>query len=225
MRGVLYVVSIPIGHRDDITRRAVDTLAAADGVICEELKEGRKFLHDLGLEKPLYPLNEHNEEANTPEILTQLLEGRRLALISDCGTPLVADPGRRLVAAAHSEGVRVTPIPGPSSVTAALAVCGLPLDRFLYYGFLSPKKEERRRELSGLKKIPYPIVLLETPYRLVPLLEDVVRVLGGSQPAVLAYNLTCADELVVRTGAAALLSLCRRRRLKGEFVLVLYRQS
>lgn len=224
MKGILYVVSTPIGNPDDITWRAVSTLKEADGVICEELKEGKKLLHHLGIDKPLFTLNEHNEEEATPELLDKLRAGQRLALISDCGTPLLADPGQHLVAAAHNQGIPITPIPGTSALTAALSVCGIPLERFLFYGFLSPKKEERRRELANLKKVPYPIVLFETPYRLLPLLEDIVRVMGPGRPIVLAYNLTLPGELILRDTAAAILSLCRERKLKGEFVLVLFKE-
>ena len=225
MKGILYVVSPPIGNPDDITGRAVSTLKEVDGVICEETKEGKKLLHRLGIDKPLFPLNEHNEEKATAEILKEIQEGKRLALISDCGTPLLADPGRHLVAAVQSQGIPVTPIPGASALTAALSVCGIPLERFLFYGFLSPKKEERRRELANLKKVPYPIVLLDTPYRLLPLLEDIVRVLGPGQPAVLAYDLTLPTELILRDNVASILARCRERKLKGEFVLILFKET
>jgi len=225
MKGILHVVATPIGNPDDITWRAVRILKEADGVVCEEIKEGKKLLHRLGIDKPLFTLNEHNEEEATAEILEKLREGKRLALISDCGTPLLADPGQHLVAAAHAHGIPVSPIPGPSALTAALSVCGIPPERFLFYGFLSPKKEERRRELAHLKQVPYPIVLFETPYRLLPLLEDIVRCMGPGRPVVLTYNLTLPGELILRDSAAAILSLCRERKLKGEFVLVLCKRT
>ena len=145
--GTLYIVATPIGHPDDISLRALRVLREADLVVCEELKEGRRLLHRYDISRPLIDLNEHNEAQRTPELAARLARGEVLALISDAGTPLLADPGQALVEHAYNVGAKVTAIPGPSALLAALVVSGLPMDRFRFVGYLPAKREERRRAL------------------------------------------------------------------------------
>ncbi|MBI4428710.1 MAG: 16S rRNA (cytidine(1402)-2'-O)-methyltransferase, partial [Ignavibacteriales bacterium] len=166
MPGILYLVATPIGNPEDMTFRAVRVLKEADVVVYEERKEGGRLLRHLGVEKPVESLNEHNELAASSVILERLKEGKSVALISDAGTPVFSDPGQLLVEKAISAGVTVVPIPGASSLLPALIVSGFPINRFLFYGFLSPKRNRRIAELQQLRKEPRTIVVMETPYRL-----------------------------------------------------------
>jgi len=213
-------VATPIGHPDDISPRALEVLRKADLVVCEELKEGRRLLHRYGISRPLVDLNEHNEAERTPELVSRLARGESLALISDAGTPLLADPGRGLVEGAYRVGARVTAVPGPSALLAALVVSGLPMERFRFVGLLPRKREERRRALKALRDDPDTLVLYEAPYRLLPLLEDLTAILGKSRCIVVACNLTMPSEMVVRGPAGEVLKHFREHPFKGEFVVV-----
>ena len=166
MPGKLFIVATPIGNPEDITFRAVKVLSESDFVICEDLKEARRLLAYLKLQKELITLNEHDEEENTPEIIEKIKNGANAALISDCGTPMFADPGHTLLENALSWGVKVVPIPGASSLTAALSVSGLHTEKFYYAGWLPVKKDARAAELRRLSAVKAVIILLETPYRL-----------------------------------------------------------
>jgi 16S rRNA (cytidine1402-2'-O)-methyltransferase len=152
MTGVLYLVATPIGNVDDMTFRGLSVLRAADLIVCEERREGERLLRHFEIAKPLETLNEHNEAAATHTILEILRSGKSVAVISDCGTPVFSDPGQLLVRKAVEEQIRVVPIPGASSLLPALTVSGFSIDQFLYYGWLSPKKERRRAELRQLQQ-------------------------------------------------------------------------
>jgi 16S rRNA (cytidine1402-2'-O)-methyltransferase len=220
MVGVLYLVATPIGNVDDMTFRALHVLKQADVIVCEERKEGGKLLRHFDIRKPVELLNEHNERAATFHILEHLKAGRAVALISDCGTPVFSDPGQLLVRKAIESGVRVVPIPGASSLLPALIVSGFRIDQFLFYGWLSPKKERRRAELSRLRQERRTIVLMDTPYRLVSLLSDLADTFGTSRRMCVAFNLTLASEQTFHGTAADVYREIAQKGLKGEFVIV-----
>lgn len=194
--GRLYVVATPIGNLDDITRRAVAVLGSVAAIAAEDTRRTAQLLTHLGLRRPLISLHEHNESARTDRLLERLAAGENLALVSDAGTPLVSDPGYRLVRAARTAGLPVLAVPGPSSVTAALSVAGLPTDRFRYEGFLPARTSARRRRLTELAAVDCTLVLLESSHRVAAALADLAQVLGGGREAVLARELTKAFETV-----------------------------
>ena len=220
MPGKLYIVSTPIGNYEDITLRAIRILNEVDFIICEEFKEARRLLANLNIKKELISANEHNEEENADEILSKLVGGKSAALISDCGTPLFSDPGHLLVQLAIQNRIEVIPVPGTSSLLAALVGSGINFDKFYYYGWLSPKKDIRKKQLLDLKKQKEVIVLMDTPYRLLTLLEDVARILGKNIPIVLAYELTKGKEKFYRGTAEEVSRIATKENLKGEFVLL-----
>ncbi|MFC1887677.1 16S rRNA (cytidine(1402)-2'-O)-methyltransferase [Candidatus Cloacimonadota bacterium] len=216
----LYVVATPIGNPDDITLRALKVLKEADFVICEEYKVGSRLLKFYGIQKPLELLNEHNETEKSAELISRLLTGGECAaLISDAGTPLFADPGANLVQECLFNNIEVKPVPGASSLMAALMACGIKLDNFLYYGFLPANKDERRNEL---KKLPnrYNIVFLEAPYRLKQLLGDMKKFLGRNREAFVCYKLTQPEEKIF-WGTLEELQIMTEDLPKGEFVIIL----
>ena len=221
MKNKLYVVSTPIGNYDDITFRALNTLKSVDFIICEEYKAARRLLSHYKIDKELISLNEHNEEEVTNEILLKILEGKSAALISDCGTPLFSDPGHLFVDVCISQKIDIVPVPGASSLLPALIGSGFDFEKFYYYGWLSPKKNNRRKQLLDLKRRKEVIVLLDTPYRLQRLLTDVVNIFGKTVPVVLAYELTTKDEKYYRGEAVKVLNIAEKENLKGEFVLIL----
>ena len=221
MKSKLYIVSTPIGNYEDITLRALRILKECDFLICEEFKEARRLLSHYKISKELFSINEHNENENVNELLLKLLEGKTAALISDCGTPLFSDPGHLLVDLALQNRIDVTPVPGASSLLTALVGSGLDFEKFYYYGWLSPKKDIRRKQLLDLRKRKETIVLLDTPYRLKSLMEDIVKLLGPAIPCVLAFELTKENEKFYRGNAGNILNVVEREKLKGEFVLLL----
>ena len=221
MNKKLFLVSTPIGNYDDITLRALNTLEDIDFIICEEYKEARRLLSHYKIEKELIALNEHNENEVVDEILLKINEGKSAALISDCGTPLFSDPGHLLVDMCIAQKIEIIPIPGANSLLPALIGSGFDFEKFYYYGWLSPKKHIRRKQLLDLKRIKEVIVLMDTPYRLKRLLDDVVNLIGKNVPVVLAYNLTMADEKYYRGNAERVLAIADKKNLKGEFVLII----
>jgi len=216
----LFIVSTPIGNYDDITIRAVNVLKEADFIICEEYKEARRLLAHLKINKELIALNEHNEDEIADEIIKKVLSGKSAALISDCGTPLFSDPGHLLVQLCISQNIRIIPIPGTNSLLPALIGSGFDFEKFYYYGWLSPKKDIRRKQLLDLKRVKEVIVLMDTPYRLQRLLNDVSNIFGKQVPVVLAYELTMKDERYYRGSAEKVLHAAQKNNLKGEFVLI-----
>lgn len=217
--GKLFIVSTPIGNYDDITLRAIKALKACDEVICEELKVGARILHQLNISKKLETLNEQNEAEKTHELLGWLKEGRRLALISDAGTPLFADPGLPLVQACIRENIKIEVAPGVSSIMAALVRSGFSLKQFLYAGFLSRQKEERLQQLKRLAQEARTVVLLETPYRLLPVLEAAVKAMPR-RSAYIGCNLTLPYETHHYGTFQQLYEKFSKERFKGEFVIV-----
>lgn len=221
MAGVLYLVATPIGNYEDITFRALHVLKNVDLVVYEERRDGERLLRHFDIKKPVESLNEHNEAAASFHLLEHLKAGKSIALISDCGTPVFSDPGQLLVRKAFEARLRVVPIPGASSLMPALTVSGFSIDQFLFYGWLSPKKERRRAELRQLMQERRAIVLMDTPYRLQALLRDLAEVYGNTRRVCIAYNLTMPDEHVFHGTAADLQRQLGSKDLKGEYVIVI----
>src|SRR5438270_817351 len=184
LAGGLYLVATPIGNLRDVTLRALEVLAAADLIACEDTRVTRKLLDHYGITAPLTPYHDHNAATARPKLLARLAAGAAVALVSDAGTPLVSDPGFKLVRAACEAGHAVTALPGPSAVLAALAVAGLPTDRFLFEGFLPPKQAQRRSRIAELARIPATLVLFESGPRIAAALADLADGLGAREAAV-----------------------------------------
>lgn len=217
----LHIVATPIGNLKDVSFRALGTLAAADAVFAEDTRVSRKLLAHYGITTPLIAYHEHNAAEMRPKIIARLKEGQALALISDAGTPLVSDPGYRLVEAVLAEGFNVVPVPGPSAVLAALVAAGLPTDRFFFEGFLPPKSAARRERLAALAAIPATLVFFESPHRLVDMLRDALETLGDRTAAV-ARELTKLYETVRRGTLQELMSEFEAAsRPKGEIVVLI----
>jgi 16S rRNA (cytidine1402-2'-O)-methyltransferase len=172
--GRLVLVATPIGNLGDITLRALETLAAADLIACEDSRVTRKLCERYGLTTPLTPYHEHNAETARPKLLRRLAEGAAIALVSDAGTPLVSDPGYKLARAAHEAGSAITAVPGASALLAALTVSGLPTDQFFFAGFLPPKETARRSRIAALARIPATLILFEGGSRIAATLADLI---------------------------------------------------
>jgi 16S rRNA (cytidine1402-2'-O)-methyltransferase len=221
MSGTLYLVATPIGNIDDITFRALHVLKSVDIVIYEERKEGERLLRHFQIEKPVEQLNEHNEDAASHNILLHLKAGKNLALVSDCGTPVFSDPGQLLVRKAIEQKIKIVPIPGASSLMPALTVSGFSIDQFLFYGWLSPKKERRLAELKQLYSERRTIVLMDTPYRLVQLLRDLAETFANTRRICIAFDLTMPNEQMFYGNASELHKQFSSKEVKGEFVIVI----
>ncbi len=221
MAGILYLIPIPIGNWEDITIRALRLLKEVDLIICEEFKEGKALLREIGLEKPLENLNEHNVVEATKRTVGHLLDGKSIALVSDSGTPVFSDPGAELVQAAIHHNVRVVPLPGASSLLPALVGSGFSLDSFLFVGWLSPKKEIRRRQLLAIKNERRTSVIMDTPYRFRVVMDDMVSVLGPSREVSIAFDLTMPTEQFLRGPLGKVAGEIATKKMKGEYVIVL----
>lgn len=221
MNSTLYITPTPIGNYEDITHRALGILKQVDFIICEELKPARRLLSYYNIKKELIPLNEHNEKDITNNIIEKLLSGKSAALISDAGTPLFSDPGHYLVELCIKNKIKIVPLPGANSLVPALVSSGLYIENFYYYGWLSPKKDLRINQLKKLKNIREIIVILETPYRLQKLLNDIALTFGDQQYIVLAYKISMPEEKIFRGTVSSILKIAKKENLKGEFVLIL----
>jgi 16S rRNA (cytidine1402-2'-O)-methyltransferase len=221
MSGTLYIVATPIGNLEDLTARARQTLATVDIVAAEDTRHTGRLLSSIGAKPALLALHDHNEEQACRGVVEALQGGRDVALVSDAGTPLISDPGYRLVRAARAEAIPVVPIPGVSAVTAALSVCGLATDRFCFEGFPPAKRAARRKWLANLASEARTLVIYESVHRVAECLDDLVDVFGADREAFLGRELTKLHEQCVRSTLGEL-----RQRiaggdipLKGEFVL------
>lgn len=221
--GCLYVVATPIGNLGDIGQRAIDVLAGADLIAAEDTRHSGRLLRHLGIERPLMALHEHNERERMGAVLSRLGEGQRVALISDAGTPLISDPGYPLVRACHAAGFRVSPVPGPSALTAALSVSGLPTDRFLFQGFVPRKAPARQAMLAGCAGETATQVFYESSHRIVDTLVAMCHAFGGDRELALCRELSKLHETIhlgpLREQLARVEADANQR--KGEFVLVL----
>ncbi|TBR14255.1 MAG: 16S rRNA (cytidine(1402)-2'-O)-methyltransferase [Lysobacter sp.] len=220
--GTLHVVATPIGNLGDLSPRALEVLRSVDAICAEDTRHTRQLLAHFGVERPLVALHEHNEDRQAAQLVERLLGGASLALVSDAGTPLVSDPGYRLVRAAREAGLRVSPVPGPCAAIAALSVAGLASDRFVFEGFLPARTSARRERLAALVTETRTVMLYEASHRIAQTLDDLVTVFGPDRPVVLGRELTKLFETVLdgslATVRAAVLADPNQRR--GEFVVI-----
>jgi 16S rRNA (cytidine1402-2'-O)-methyltransferase len=218
--GALYVVATPIGNLGDITLRAIETLKSVSGVVAEDTRHSRTLLTHLGITTPMSAYHEHNEARESPRLVRRMLEGESIALISDAGTPLLSDPGARLVAAALEADLRVIPIPGASALLSALVASGLPAEQFTFLGFLPRKGGEREAMLRFIARSPFTVVLYESPQRIAATLANLIDAGMGERSAALARELTKKFE-EVRRGTVVSLQTGTAEGIRGEIVLVL----
>jgi len=219
--GTLYIVATPIGNLEDITLRARRVLRECDFIACEDTRQTRKLLEHLDISKPLVSYYEHNEAERAGELVAKLEAGANAALVSDAGTPLISDPGYRVVTAAINAGIAVVPIPGVTAAVSALSASGLATDSFRFCGFLPAKTTQRRKMLERLKAETCTLIFYETPHRIVDALTDVETVMG-SRPAVVARELTKIHEEFLRGTAAEIrAALAARASVKGEITLLI----
>ncbi len=222
MSGKLYVVATPIGNLEDITPRARQVLAEVDLIAAEDTRHTGRLLSSFGAKTKLLALHDHNEEQLVARLIDALQAGDSVALVSDAGTPLVSDPGFRLVRAAHANGIVVSPIPGACAATAALSVAGLPTDRFCFEGFLPAKQAARTRRLEALRGEARTMVFYESVHRLADSLDDLCRVFGDDRDAFIGRELTKLHEQCVRATLSDLRQAVAAGTIagKGEFVLI-----
>ncbi|MDC4206768.1 MAG: 16S rRNA (cytidine(1402)-2'-O)-methyltransferase [Candidatus Manganitrophus sp.] len=219
MSGTLYVVSTPIGNLEDITLRALRILKEVAIIAAEDTRHTQKLLSHFDIHTTLTSYHDFNKEEKTPVLLSKMAEGASIAIVSDAGTPTLSDPGFYLIREAIRAGLPVSPIPGPSAALAALAVSGLPPDRFVFEGFLPKKKGARARRLEQLKPDPRTLIFYESPFRIVGLLEEIKTILGD-RPVVVAREITKMFEEFIRGSVTEVLERIGKKTMKGEITLV-----
>ena len=223
MAGHLYIVATPIGNLDDITRRAINILEQVDIIAAEDTRHSRTLLNYLGIDSKIIAYHEHNEEKLTGQLIEKLNDGISIALISDAGTPLISDPGYRLVSAAHDANIIVIPVPGASAVIAGLTVSGLFCSKFIFEGYLPTKVVARRNYLRTLVIESKTLIFYEAPHRIFDLIKDMNFVFGGSRNVTIARELTKKHEQIVRDTLSNMKLKIENNEIKnkGEFVVVL----
>ncbi len=218
--GKLSIVATPIGNLRDWTYRAVEVATRADLIACEDTRVTRKLLNHYGVNTKMIAYHEHNAERQSEKIIEMLLAGQKIALMSDAGTPLISDPGYRLVNAAQNAGIAIEAIAGASSITAAMSICGMPTNRFLFMGFLPSKQSARIKELQEVMEVNSTIILFESPNRLSKLLADAAKVMGERE-AVIVREITKLHEEVIRGDLLSLADNIKNNPVKGEIVVVI----
>jgi 16S rRNA (cytidine1402-2'-O)-methyltransferase len=218
--GSLFVVATPIGNLEDISLRALRILKEADLIACEDTRQTIKLLSHFDIHKRLVSYHEHNEITRAPEIVIELEQGAKVALVTDAGTPAVSDPGSRLVSLCVRHGIAVVPIPGASAFVTALAGSGLPVEEFSFLGFLPSRQSQRRKTLRTLVAEARTLIFYEAPHRLLDTLEDALEILGN-RPAVIARELTKVHEEFQRGHMADLLDAVRKKAPRGEITLII----
>ena len=223
MSGCLYIVATPIGNLDDITKRAISTLDQVDLIAAEDTRHSRKLLNHLDINNNIIAYFEHNEEELTAKLIDKLIGGVSIALISDAGTPLISDPGYKLVSAAYNANITVIPIPGPSSAIAALSTSGLPCVKFIFEGYLPPKKVARQKYLKTLILEKRTLIFYETPHRILSSIKDMHSIFGGDRYVTIARELTKKHEQITRGNLFNIKSKIETTEIKnkGEFVIIL----
>ena len=218
--GCLYLVATPIGNLEDISLRALRILKEVDLIACEDTRQTQKLLRHYDIQKELISYHAHNELTRAPELIIELERGAKAALLSDAGTPVISDPGHRLVTLCLRHEIPVIPIPGPSAFVTAMAASGLPCEEFLFIGFLPSRAGERRKALEGLKAEHRTLAFYESPHRIVETLSDALDVLGP-RPAVIAREVTKIHEEFLRGNLTELLEAARQRAPRGEITLLI----
>jgi 16S rRNA (cytidine1402-2'-O)-methyltransferase len=217
--GTLYIVSTPIGNLEDTTMRALKILKQVDLIAAENTKQTKKLCSHYDIRTRLTSYNQHNREARAPALINRLKAGSDIALVSSAGTPVISDPGAKLIHAAMDEGIHVSPVPGPSAVTTALSVCGLRTDRFIFLGFLSNRPNRRKKELTDLKDEQKTMVIFEAPHRVEGLLRDLHEIFGDRRVVVLR-ELTKVYEEIKKGSAASILEGLDEENVRGEYTIV-----
>lgn len=223
-RGTLYLVPTPIGNLGDITNRALEIIKSVELIACEDTRVTGKLLSLYGVKKKMLSYHNFNEKARLPQLLSILAGGGDVAVISDAGTPGLSDPAYRIIRAAIENGIRISPLPGANSVIPALTASGLPLDRFFFEGFLPCKSTARKNRLARLRELEHTLIFFESPFRIEKTVADLLEVLGD-RPACLAREISKMYEEFIRGKLSEILAEVARRRLKGEFVIVVAGQS
>jgi 16S rRNA (cytidine1402-2'-O)-methyltransferase len=217
--GILYLVATPIGNLGDITYRAVEILKSVDFIACEDTRHSKHLLDHYGIKKPLISYFDYSEKRRAPQIIEKVKSGQTAALISDAGTPGIADPGFRLVREAIHAGVRIEVVPGPSAALTALALSGLPTDRFIFEGFFPVKEGQKKNKLLALKEETRTVIFYESPHRLIKTLKTIQETLGDVE-IVVARELTKKFEEVLRDKVGAVLSHFENKPVLGELVVL-----
>ena len=224
MLGILYVVATPLGNLEDLSPRAVKILGEVDLIACEDTRHTRKLLNHFAIQTPTTSYHEHNEEVKAPVLITKLQEGSRIALVSDAGTPLLSDPGHRLVHSCRENEIPVYPVPGPSAATAALSVSGLTAHRFLVIGFLPRRATLQREVLKAFSQEESTLLIYLSPHGLLPTLKRIVEILGN-QRAFLIREMTKLHETHYFGRLKEVLTTLEQERARGEYTLVLEGQT
>ncbi len=220
MSGTLYVVATPLGNLGDLSSRAVAVLGEVGLIACEDTRHLRRLLNHLGLNTSTTSYQEHNEQTKSPQLLSRILEGQNLALVSKAGTPLVSDPGYRLVRLCRENQVSVTPVPGPAAAVSALSVSGLPSDRFYFVGFLRRQREALRKQLKSVASVDATLIMYLSPHRLLPTLETVLEVLGDRE-AFIAREMTKVHETFHFGPLSRIVAELGTETARGEYTLLL----
>ena len=223
MPGTLFIIGTPIGNLEDISFRAVRVLREAGRIACEDTRHTRRLLEHYGIDTSLVSYHEHNEKERTGELLRELEEGVNIALVSDAGTPLIADPGYRIVHAARERGIPVSPIPGPSAIMAALSASGLATDAFLFGGFLPAKAAARRRVLESWQSLDATLVFYEAPHRVIESLRGIEEIMGDRRVVVARELTKIHEEFLEGSAATVAATLKARPTVKGEFTILIAR--
>jgi len=223
IKGALYIVATPIGNLEDLSPRAKVVLQNVDLIVAEDTRHSKPMLNQFGIETKVHAYHDHNERAQTPVLIEQLKAGMSIALISDAGTPLICDPGYHLLLAAHTEKIKVIPIPGPSALISALSVAGFSSEKFVFEGYLPARKTARQQRLLRLKDETRTLVFYEAPHRILASIEDAIICYGGERQAVIAKEISKQHENIQRGTLAGLLQWLHSDKdlTKGEFVVVI----
>ncbi|MAS81111.1 MAG: 16S rRNA (cytidine(1402)-2'-O)-methyltransferase [Legionellales bacterium] len=222
MSGSLYIVATPIGNLSDISERAIEVLKQSDLIAAEDTRHSKILLEQFNIKTKLKSYHEHNERKFTSQLIQQIIDGKSIALISDAGTPLINDPGYKLVTAAHHNQIKVIPIPGPSAVITALSVSGLPTSKFIFEGYLPVKEQARKKCLQQLISEPRTLVFYEAPHRILESIEDMQDVFGSNRRVTVARELTKQYEQIVIDSLSVIKNklINEEIKIKGEFVIV-----
>ena len=223
MTGELYLVATPIGDMTDIAERALGILNTVDIVAVEDKRRSSRLFSHFGIKTPMISYHDHGEEKQIKKIIDELLCGKSVALICDAGTPLIADPGYKLVKAANSKSIKVSPIPGPCALIAAISASGLPSDRFIFEGFLPSKSNARITKIKNISEDPRTIIFYETPHRILEALKDMIKIIGPLRQIVFARELTKTYETFISGSLESVLEIIEKdlNQQKGEIVIVL----